>query len=127
MNTITDPVLRDRFWRFLLNRELYDQAGNEATAGKLGSTDSWSMCARTCPTVSGSGPAGGQETRPQEDAYAAKQRSVGAILSFGSKGSGDGQLAEPKGVAVDSAGNIYVADTQNQRIQKFRTRRASSC
>ena len=32
---------------------------------------------------------------------------------------GDGQFDFPVGVAVDAAGNIYVADTGNDRIQKF--------
>jgi len=30
-----------------------------------------------------------------------------------------GELVEPIGVAVDAQGNVYVADTNNQRIQKF--------
>jgi DNA-binding beta-propeller fold protein YncE len=34
-------------------------------------------------------------------------------------GSGDGQFYNPYGIAVDSSGNVYVADTVNQRIQKF--------
>ncbi|GAB3493261.1 hypothetical protein GCM10027341_08350 [Spirosoma knui] len=34
-------------------------------------------------------------------------------------GSGDNQLEDPSGVYVDGAGNIYVADTDNTRIQKF--------
>ena len=34
-------------------------------------------------------------------------------------GSGDGQFNYPYGVAVDSSGNVYVADTDNHRIQKF--------
>ncbi len=29
-------------------------------------------------------------------------------------------LREPRGVAVDGSGNVYVADTGNHRIQKFR-------
>jgi tripartite motif-containing protein 71 len=37
----------------------------------------------------------------------------------GSKGSGDGQFIGPQWVAIDSSGNIYVADTYNHRIQKF--------
>jgi hypothetical protein len=43
------------------------------------------------------------------------------LLTFGSKGSGDGQFKSdgPYGIAVDSAGNIWVADTKNHRIQKF--------
>jgi peptidoglycan hydrolase-like protein with peptidoglycan-binding domain/sugar lactone lactonase YvrE len=34
-------------------------------------------------------------------------------------GSGDGQFQGPQGVAVDSAGNIYVSDTGNHRVEKF--------
>ncbi len=39
--------------------------------------------------------------------------------SFGSDGSAPGQFSEPVGLAFDSAGNLYVADTWNGRIQKF--------
>ena len=41
------------------------------------------------------------------------------ILSFGTKGSGQGQFMNPYGVAVDGEGNILVADSDNHRIQKF--------
>ncbi len=32
---------------------------------------------------------------------------------------GDGQFFSPGGIAVDLSGNVYVADSQNNRIQKF--------
>jgi len=32
---------------------------------------------------------------------------------------GDGQFASPRGIAVDSAGHVYIADSQNHRVQKF--------
>jgi DNA-binding beta-propeller fold protein YncE len=32
---------------------------------------------------------------------------------------GDGQFFEPQAIAVDGAGNVYVSDTGNHRIQKF--------
>ncbi|MBF0343616.1 MAG: VCBS repeat-containing protein [Nitrospirae bacterium] len=45
--------------------------------------------------------------------------SATAINSFGGSGSTTGMLNAPHGVAVDNVGNIYVADTDNHRIQKF--------
>jgi hypothetical protein len=33
---------------------------------------------------------------------------------------GDGQFLEPEGVTVDALGDIYVVDTRNHRVQKFR-------
>ncbi len=41
------------------------------------------------------------------------------IAKWGGWGAGDGQFNDPEGVAVDSLGNVYVADWGNERIQKF--------
>ncbi len=44
---------------------------------------------------------------------------VAAARAFGEPGSGPGQFNEPRGLAADSRGNLYVADTKNSRIQVF--------
>jgi DNA-binding beta-propeller fold protein YncE len=41
------------------------------------------------------------------------------IRSVGGFGSGTGQFNTPSGIAIDPSGNIWVADTYNNRIQKF--------
>ena len=41
------------------------------------------------------------------------------ICSFGTQGSGQGQLYYPHGIATDRDDNIYIADNSNHRIQKF--------
>ena len=49
------------------------------------------------------------------------------ISSWGTYGNGNGQLNFSMGLAIDSIGNIYVADTCNNRVQIFTRRRVSEC
>ena len=39
--------------------------------------------------------------------------------AFGATGTGPGQLNEPRGIAADASGNLYVADSKNSRIAIF--------
>ncbi len=41
------------------------------------------------------------------------------LAEFAGLGSGEGLLSRPLGLCLDAAGNIYVADTGNDRIEKF--------
>ena len=52
--------------------------------------------------------------------YVYKFTNTGAFLTkWGGFGSGNGQFNLPAGVAVDSLGNVYVTDFNNNRFQKF--------
>lgn len=45
---------------------------------------------------------------------------LGALRGeFGSNTNDNFELDQPAGIAIDSVGNIYVADTDNSRIKKF--------
>ena len=54
-----------------------------------------------------------------EDEYDKKRVDVAAVASFGVQGTGNGQLNDPKGLAVDGQGQVYVVDTRNHRVQVF--------
>jgi len=51
--------------------------------------------------------------------YTVAVTAVTFVTTWGSSGTGNGQFANLTGVAVDASGNVYVADTSNNRIQKF--------
>jgi DNA-binding beta-propeller fold protein YncE len=44
---------------------------------------------------------------------------VAATMFEGGQGPGNGQFDSPHGIAADSAGNIFISDTHNGRIEKF--------
>ncbi|MDO8672173.1 MAG: NHL repeat-containing protein, partial [Dehalococcoidia bacterium] len=54
--------------------------------------------------------------RHQVVRYDGNMKPLGAI---GEVGGGAGQFRQPVGLFVDVAGNLYVADTFNHRLQKF--------
>jgi DNA-binding beta-propeller fold protein YncE len=41
------------------------------------------------------------------------------VATWGSRGTEPGQFEQPTGLAVDGAGNVYVADTGNNRVQEL--------
>ncbi|MAG34710.1 MAG: hypothetical protein CL878_00450 [Dehalococcoidia bacterium] len=114
----TNSEVRDPFLRWLWQRE---------TVSELGSYDFYVYIKDGYGLIS---PLVGEVASPQtvEQRAAAAERArryteaavpleqVGAI---GSRGRAGGQLSDPRGIAVDDEGNVYVADGMNHRIQKF--------
>jgi len=64
---------------------------------------------------------GGREKRSLSKALLKSFSLAAASFSFafGSEGSGNGQFMLPRGIAAGRGGNIYVADTDNNRVQVF--------
>jgi len=48
-----------------------------------------------------------------------RSESGAFIAVFGSKGSGEGQMSAPRGVAVGPTGIVYVTDTGNQHVEEW--------
>ena len=41
------------------------------------------------------------------------------LAKWGLRGTGLGDFSQPSAIAVDCAGNVYVADTNNNRVERF--------
>jgi uncharacterized protein (TIGR03663 family) len=110
-----DPAKRQTLWNVIWHRKFKEN------------TNSWPLVHRFALYVRKDvanqlwdfsvGPAA-PETLPQ-DPYADLYSTLAAIETWGAQGVGDGQFTNPRGVAVDPAGFVYVADSGNHRIQKF--------
>jgi sugar lactone lactonase YvrE len=57
-----------------------------------------------------------------EDEYDKKSVKLTATRAIGSEGRGNAQFESPKNIAIDAQGNLYVADSDNHRIQKLNAR-----
>jgi uncharacterized protein (TIGR03663 family) len=56
---------------------------------------------------------------PAPRGYPGKPSFTVPVAVWGQKGTGAGQFNEPRGLAVDASGNVYVVDSKNNRIQKL--------
>lgn len=56
---------------------------------------------------------------PASRGYPENPAPLEPLNVWGKAGSGRGEYAEPRGLAYDSKGNLFVADTKNNRVQKI--------
>ena len=59
------------------------------------------------------------EPRSEEELEAMAPGPPTYVSAFGSSGSGNGAFSHPAGMAIDTAGNIWVVDENNHRVEKF--------
>ncbi|MBI3915315.1 MAG: TIGR03663 family protein [Chloroflexi bacterium] len=62
---------------------------------------------------------GAAPIQASDDEYAKKTIQLPAAKTMGTQGGGNSQFNFPRGVAFDAQGNMYVADSDNARVQKF--------
>jgi len=102
------PTGLSKLFRYFLYRE---------PLRPLGSTDFMFYVRKDLASGGSASPTVSQTTTSDE--YVGKYHLVNSTQAIGGKGSGEGQLGDPKGVAVAPDGSIYVSDTQSKRIIKY--------
>src|SRR5207302_1702605 len=104
------------------------QASGQNSCTCVGSDDTCAIsqaptCGGTCPELSccPNGQVCAQTSGGNSCACVCNAQTLPCpfVTKWGSQGGGDGQFANPTGVAVDGSGNVFVADSGNDRIQKF--------
>ncbi len=122
-DALTNPSMRAALWQIWFNRDYSQYA--EAT-GKSGLTVSdWNPSDKMQLFIRKDVAAEIwdygilQTTTVQADPYEQGKLSLPADLIFGANGTSDGQFNTPHGIAIAPDGTLYVADTNNNRIQHF--------
>lgn len=111
-----DPVSRKKFWDVVWSRK-YDVP---TTSWPYVNTYAMYVRRDVAQQLWDYGPEAITAAGPLPgDEYVEKWKQIPAIMSWGSVGNQPGQLRNPKGIAFDDEGNLYVADSQNHRIQVF--------
>ncbi|MBC7263720.1 MAG: TIGR03663 family protein [Chloroflexi bacterium] len=112
-----DPAKRQSAWNIIWNRKY------ETPVSSWTYVHTFAMYVRKDLAVRlwdyGPEVATGEIKLPGEE-YDQKWVSIAAARVIGSPGSAPGQLMYPKGLDIGPDGNIYVADSQNHRVQVFK-------
>lgn len=99
----------NNFIRYLLTRE---------TFSGVGSSDAVMYAAKDVKPGMNFAPVA-VNPPPAARGYSQAPSLQAPVAVWGEKGSGPGQFNEPRGLAVDATGNIFIVDSKNNRIQKL--------
>jgi DNA-binding beta-propeller fold protein YncE len=120
-NAFIDPAMRSALFQIWLNRDFteYSQVvDRDMSPPNWQPSESMRMYLRKDITSQiwnfGVGPSTEEIVA---DPYEGKEVLLEADIVFGTKGTEPGQFQRPRGIAVAPDGSIYVADTENHRIQ----------
>ncbi len=120
---LTSPALRSAIWQVWFNRDYsqYAAATNETgfTLSNWSPSDKMELLIRKDVAAEIWEYGIIQATTVQADPYAQGKVILSADITFGTSGAEEGQLNAPHGIAAAADGSLYVADTNNNRIQHF--------
>jgi uncharacterized protein (TIGR03663 family) len=120
---LTSPSMRAALWQIWFNRDYSQYAEVTGNTGLTVSdwipSDKMQLFIRKDVAAEIWDYSVLQTTTLQTDLYEQGKLSLPADLIFGVNGTSDGQFNTPHGIAIAPDGTLYVADTNNNRIQHF--------
>lgn len=123
MGVLSNPTMRTAVWQIWFNRDFlpYAQATGETgvTISTWNPSDKMQLFIRKDLAAEFWEYGIVKTTSVQADPYQQGKISLPADLIFGVNGTTEGQLNSPHGIAIAPDGTLYVADTNNNRIQHF--------
>ncbi len=118
----TPPITYSYQWESCdsLGEGCLDVSGATSSTYTLGAGDV-GMTLRVIVTATNAGGSASASSEASATVASSQPQSLIYTSTFGSEGSGDGQFYSPVDVAIDSAGNLWVADRGNDRVEEFST------
>ncbi|HID86420.1 MAG TPA: TIGR03663 family protein, partial [Anaerolineae bacterium] len=114
VNNLRDPALRQDLWNIVFRRKY------KHPLSQWPYVDRFVLYVRKdVVTKIWAYGAAAPELAAVEDEYEKRRLQVASLAAWGMQGSGPGQMVNPKDLALDAEGNIYVVDSGNHRVVKF--------